>query len=120
MKSSSAATRSPGLDALPSTQRRPHFRPDQHRLDVGAAHLLAALEQFLLTEAMRLEHTAALISRAREFLIEGRVLFPADSALTRIVGEQRKSVREHIVTRLAQNLPAAVNGVRLSLEPNVR
>lgn len=68
----------------------------------------AALEQFLLTEAMRLEHAAALMSRAREFLIERRVLFPADSALARIVGEQRKSAREHIVTKLAQDLPATV------------
>lgn len=67
-----------------------------------------ALEKFVFAEAMRLEHAAALLSRAREFLTERHVLFPADSALLRLVGEQRKRAREHIVTKLAQDLPAAV------------
>lgn len=67
-----------------------------------------AIEQFVFAEAMRLEHAAALLSRAREFLTERHVLFPADSALLRLVGEQRKRAREHIVTKLAQDLPTAV------------
>lgn len=66
------------------------------------------LEKFVFAEAMRLEHAAALLSRAREFLIEGHVLFPADSALLRIVGEQRKRAREHIVDKLSQDLPEKV------------
>ena len=67
-----------------------------------------ALEKFVFAEAMRLEQAAALLSRAREFLTERHVLFPADSALLRIVGEQRKCAREHIVTKLAQDLPGTV------------
>ena len=57
---------------------------------------------------MRLEHAAALLSRAREFLTERHVLFPADSAMLRLVGEQRKRASEHIVTKLAQDLPETV------------
>src|SRR5512135_987412 len=64
-----------------------------------------ALERFLFEESCRLEQTAALLARAREFLRERRVLFPAESALLRIVGEQRRRAREHIVTRLAEGLP---------------
>jgi TnpA family transposase len=68
----------------------------------------AALERFLFEEACRLEQTASLLARARDFLQEQRVLFPAESALLRIVGEQKKVAREHIVTKLAGDLPAPV------------
>ena len=37
----------------------------------------------------------------REFLKERRVLFPAESVLLRLVGEQKKRAREHIVAKLA-------------------
>jgi hypothetical protein len=50
----------------------------------------AALEQFLFEEACRPEQTTALVTRAREFLRERRILLPADSTLTRIVGEQKE------------------------------
>src|SRR5262249_14640641 len=67
-----------------------------------------ALEHFLFEESCRLEQTAPLLARAREFLKERRVLFPAESALLRIVGEQKKSAHEHIVTKLTEDLPAQV------------
>jgi len=63
-----------------------------------------ALENFVFEEAGRLEQTASLLSRAREFLKERHVLFPADSALLRLVGEQKKRAREHIVAKLAGGL----------------
>ncbi len=55
-----------------------------------------------------MEQTASLFARAREFLKERRVLFPAESALLRLVGEQRKRAREHIVAKLAESLPPGV------------
>jgi TnpA family transposase len=68
----------------------------------------AALEQFLFEEACRLEQTTALLTRAREFLRERRILLPADSTLTRIVGEQKKCAQDHVVTKLAGVIPQGV------------
>ena len=67
-----------------------------------------ALERFVFEESCRLEQTAPLLARAREFLEERRVLLPADSALMRSVGEQRKRAREHIVAKLAGSLSSGV------------
>ena len=67
-----------------------------------------ALERFVFEESCRLEQTASLLARAREFLKERRVLFPADSALLRLVGEQKKRAREHIVTKLVGGLSPGV------------
>src|SRR3954470_2758407 len=67
-----------------------------------------ALEHFVFEESCRLEQTAPLLARAREFLKERRVLFPAESALLRLVGEQRKRAREHIVAQLAGDLSPGV------------
>jgi TnpA family transposase len=78
------------------------------RLTAFGPRQARALERFLFEEACRLEPTAALSARAREFLRERRVLFPAESALLRLVGEQRRRAREHIVTRLAESLPPLV------------
>src|SRR5512135_1101001 len=75
------------------------------RLTAFGARQVRALERFLFEESCRLEPTAALSARAQEFLRERRVLFPAESALLRHVGEQRRRAREHIVTRLAEGLP---------------
>lgn len=63
-----------------------------------------ALEHFVFEESCRLEQTASILARSREFLKERRVLFPADSALLRLVGEQKKRAREHIVSKLASGL----------------
>ena len=60
-----------------------------------------ALEHFVFEESCRLEQTASLLARAREFLKGRRVLFPAESVLLRLVGEQKKRAREHIVAKLA-------------------
>ena len=78
------------------------------KLAVFDADQAQALERFVFEESSRLEQTAALLARAREFLKERRVLFPADSALLRLVGEQRRRAREHIVTKLAGGLSPGV------------
>src|SRR6202023_3196718 len=49
-----------------------------------------ALERFAFEESCRLEQTALLLARAQEFLKGRRVVFPAESALLRLVGEQKK------------------------------
>jgi hypothetical protein len=71
------------------------------------------LEQFLFEEACRLEQTAALTGRAREFLKEQRVLEPAEFRIARIVGEQRARARELIFRRVAASIP---NGLAGTLE----
>jgi hypothetical protein len=63
-----------------------------------------ALERFVFEESCRLEQTAALLTRAQEFLKERRVIFPAESALLRLVAEQKKLAHESIVTRIADSL----------------
>src|SRR3954467_6430298 len=47
-----------------------------------------ALGRFVFEESCRLEQTAPLLARAREFLKQRRVLFPAESALLRLVGSR--------------------------------
>jgi TnpA family transposase/predicted transcriptional regulator len=67
-----------------------------------------ALERFVFEESCRLEQAASLLARAREFLKERHVLFPAESSLLRLVTEQRKRAREHIATRLTGSLSPGV------------
>jgi Domain of unknown function (DUF4158) len=67
-----------------------------------------ALERFLFEESCRLEHTASLLARAREFLKDRHVLFPAESSLLRLVTDQKKRAREHIASRLAEGLTPGV------------
>ena len=62
-----------------------------------------ALERFTFEESCRLEQTAPLLARAQEFLKERRVVFPAESTLLRLVGEQKKLAHESIVTRIADS-----------------
>jgi hypothetical protein len=81
---------------------------DYLKLAVYDTDQAEALARFVFEESCRLEQTAALLARAREFLKERCVLFPADSALLRLVGEQRKRAREHIVTKLAGDLSPGV------------
>jgi TnpA family transposase len=70
-------------------------------LDPGQAE---ALERFVFEESSRLEQTASLLARAREFLKERRVLFPSESSLLRLVTEQKKRAREHIASKLSEGL----------------
>ena len=81
---------------------------DYLKLAVFDPEQAEALERFVFEESCRLEQTASLLARAREFLKERRVLFPAESALLRLVGEQRKRAREHIVSKLAEGLSPGV------------
>ncbi len=78
------------------------------RLAVFDAEQAEALARFVFEESCRLEQTASLLARAREFLKERRVLFPAESVLLRLVGEQKKRAREHIVAKLAGVLSPGV------------
>ena len=81
---------------------------DYLKLAVFDAEQAEALERFVFEESCRLEQTASLLARAREFLKERRVLFPAESVLLRLVGEQKKRAREHIVAQLAGVLSPGV------------
>ena len=81
---------------------------DYMKLVVFDSEHADALERFVFEESCRLEQTASLLTRAREFLKERRVLFPADSVLLRLVGEQKKLAREHIAAKLVGNLSPAV------------
>jgi hypothetical protein len=74
--------------------------------DAAAVHL----EQFLFEESCRLEQSAALMARAREFLKEQCVLEPAEFRIARIVGEQRVRAREHIFRRVAALVPSGLAG----------
>lgn len=78
------------------------------KLTVFGPEEAQALERFLFDESCRLEQMAPLLARAREFLKERRVLYPAESALLRLVGEQKRLAREHIVAKLAGSLPLEV------------
>src|SRR4051794_13484998 len=81
---------------------------DYLKLVIFDAGQVEALERFVFEESCRLEQTASLLSRAREFLKGRRVLFPAESVLLRLVGEQKKRAREHIVAKLAGALSPGV------------
>jgi TnpA family transposase len=81
---------------------------DYLKLVVFDTEQAEALERFVFEESCRLEQTASLLARAREFLKERRVLFPAESVLLRLVGEQKKRAREHIVAKLAGVLSPGV------------
>ena len=77
---------------------------DYIKLIVFDTEQTEALERFIFEESCRLEHTASLLARAREFLKERHVLFPAESSLLRLVTDQKKRAREHIASKLAEGL----------------
>jgi TnpA family transposase len=81
---------------------------DYLKLAVFDLEQAEALERFLFEESCRLEQTAPLLARAREFLKVRRVLFPSEAVLLRLVGEQKKRAREHIVAKLAGGLSPGV------------
>src|SRR3954453_18704409 len=81
---------------------------DYLKLAVFDQEQAEALERFVFEESCRLEQTASLVARAREFLKERHVLFPAQSSMLRLVTEQRRRARGHIVTRLAEGLTPGV------------
>jgi len=67
---------------------------------------VALLETFLFEEACRLEQTGPLLVRAKSFLQENDILFPADSTLHRLIAGQRQQAREYIFRRVMDRLPA--------------
>jgi TnpA family transposase len=77
---------------------------DYLKLVVLDSEQVEALERFVFEESCRLEQTASLLARAREFLKERHVLFPSESSLLRLVTEQKKRAREHIASRLTDGL----------------
>src|SRR5271165_4649075 len=80
-----------------------------------------ALERFAFEESCRLEQTALLLARAQEFLKGRRVVFPAESALLRLVGEQKKLAHESIVTRIADSFsPEMAETINRLLDISVR
>lgn len=81
---------------------------DHLKLAVFDLEQAEALERFVFEESCRLEQTASLLARAREFLKGRHVLFPAESSLLRLVTEQRKRARGHIASRLADGLTPGV------------
>jgi hypothetical protein len=81
---------------------------DHLKLAVFDLEQAEALERFVFEELCRLEQTASLLARAREFLKGRHVLFPAESSLLRLVTEQRKRARGHIASRLADGLTPGV------------
>ena len=69
---------------------------------------IAALKPFIFEAALRLEPSVALLASARNILREHRILFPAESALLRVVGEQKKRAQEQMATQILQQVPTAV------------
>jgi TnpA family transposase len=65
---------------------------------------IAMLEAFLFEEACRLEQTGPLLVRAKWFLQENSILFPADGTLRRLIAGQRQQAREHIFQRVMEGL----------------
>jgi hypothetical protein len=64
------------------------------------------LEQFLFEEACRLEQTGPLLTRAKQFLREASILYPADDTLRRLIVAQRQQARDHIFARITESLSA--------------
>ena len=71
---------------------------------------VAILEAFLFEEACRLEQTGPLLMRAKSFLQENSILFPADSTLRRLIAGQRQQAREHIFQRVMDGLTPELTG----------
>ena len=68
----------------------------------------AALERFIFEESCRLKQAALLLARAREFLKERHILLPAEAALLRLVGEQKRRARERIAAKITGSLSSGV------------
>ena len=92
-------------DPNPRVSRLRSFDPGQER----------GLEQFLYEESCRLEQTAALLARAREYLKQEKTVFPAESVLRRIIGEQRNEVFPSL--QMGRFSPAALALLQLWICP---
>jgi hypothetical protein len=100
---------SPSAIQLYAQQRRTIINHQQEICDylqlrrLGESEV-AMLEAFLFEEACRLEQTGPLLVRAKSFLQENNILFPADSSLRRLIARQRQRAREHIYQRVMAGL----------------
>jgi len=87
-----------------------HRRPtvSEHQEQIRSYLRLRRLEaeeserfrHYLFREACRLEQASALRAKAQQFLQDHRILLPADSKLTRLIGEQRDQARRGIFDRV--------------------
>ena len=66
------------------------------------------MERFIFEESCRLKQAALLLARAREFLKERHILLPAEAALLRLVGEQKRRARERIAAKITGSLSSGV------------
>lgn len=73
---------------------------------------LRELEQFLFEEGCRLEQTGPLLTRAKQFLQEAGILYPADDTLRRLIIRQRQLAREHIFARITGYLQYRRENIR--------
>lgn len=64
----------------------------------------AELENFLFTEACRLEQTGPLLVKAKEYLRDKGILQPADDTLRRLIARQREQARQHIFAQIVADL----------------
>ena len=62
------------------------------------------LEQFLESEALRLDRSAALLARGHTWLREQRILAPADYTLRRVIGSARQKARTALMDRMMASL----------------
>ena len=54
---------------------------------------MESLEKFLFLQASRLEQTAVLVTLAKRFLKDAKILLPADDTLRRITVNQRQAAQ---------------------------
>ncbi|KAA3643843.1 MAG: Tn3 family transposase [Chloroflexi bacterium] len=62
------------------------------------------LAGFIFEEASRIEQAGPLLVRAKQFLKDATILFPADDTLRRLIARQRQSAQDHIYARVTEAL----------------
>jgi len=92
-------------ETLAEHQERIRAYLDLRRLGPTELEELAA---FMFEMACQLEHAADLQAKAKEFLREHKILIPADTTLTRIVGEHRERARQQIFRDIAEAVPKRI------------
>jgi TnpA family transposase len=71
------------------------------RFELGESELF---QHYLFQEACRLEQTSALHAKAQQFLQEQHILMPAETTMTRMIGEQRDRARQAIFHRVLETM----------------
>lgn len=66
--------------------------------------VLASVNNFLFAEACQLEQTTSLMAKTEQFLRSKKILAPAEDALRRMIGRQRKAARDYIFKRIVNSL----------------